>query len=52
MFLKGQEVPVKNHDTAALSDFKKEKKKKKTNKTVTYLLYILKTFKGFKDKLH
>lgn len=49
MFLKGQEVPVKNHDTAALSKFKKEKKK---NKTVTYLLYILKTFKGFKDKLH
>lgn len=26
MFLKGQEVPVKNRDTAALSDFKKEKK--------------------------
>lgn len=51
MFLKGQEVPVKNHDTAALSDFKKEKRKK-NQQTVTYLLYILKTFKGFKDKLH
>lgn len=47
MFLKGQEVPVKNHDTAALSKFKKKEKK-----PVTYLLYILKTFKGFKDKLH
>lgn len=46
MFLKGQEVPVKNHDTAALSKFKNEKRKKK--KPVTYLLYILKRLKVLK----
>lgn len=50
MFLKGQEVPVKNHDTAALSKFKNEKRKKK--KTCNISLIYIKTFKGFKDKLH
>lgn len=40
MFLKGQEVPVKNHDTAALSDFKKEKKKKKPTNCNISLIYI------------
>lgn len=45
MFLKGQEVPVKkkktNHDTAALSKFKKEKKEKKNPRNCNIsLIYI------------